>query len=337
MQNNSDHSLDPRPLLVELATRASRYSVNLDESVSKDSVYCLRGGYATVTSGILQPREEELIEGAGPIKVAIKTPRGGFPGDVKTVKKFLKEVHAWSKLDHANVLPLIGITTLFELTVSIVSPWMEKGNARDHVRDKSVDPCPLIQGIASGLCYLHSRSPDPLYHGDVKGLNVLVTEEGRALLTDFGLSFLTNSSFSMSTSGHTGGSLPWMAPEMLEQDGEVYGEATAARDLWAFGMTALELFTREDPFYPLRGVGVMMRIMKGPPDRPSAENTCSRLTDEWWGICSECWHADPSKRPTMLQVAKKIEQILHRTAPNGLAHPNGLVNLSNRYDPMHGH
>ena len=50
--------------------------------------------------------------------------------------------------------------------------------------------------------------------------------------------------------------------------------------------------------------------MKGLPDRPSAENTCSRLTDEWWGICSECWHSDPSMRPTMLQVAEKIEQIV---------------------------
>ncbi|KIM61269.1 hypothetical protein SCLCIDRAFT_1182000, partial [Scleroderma citrinum Foug A] len=222
--------------------------------------------------------------------------------------KFLKEVHVWSKLSHPNVLPLIGITTQFDLTVSIISPWMEKGNARDHVRDKSIDPCPLVRRIASGLCYLHSCG---LCHGDVKGLNVLVTEEGRALLTDFGLSFLTNSSFSMSAPGHIGGSLPWMAPEMLEPDGEV----TAARDVWAFGMTALELFTREDPFHPISGsVLIMMRILKGPPDRPSAENTCFRLTDEWWDICSECWQADRSKRPTILQVAKKIEQIVRSSS-----------------------
>ena len=64
---------------------------------------------------------------------------------------------------------------------------------------------------------------------------MLVTEEGQALLTDFGLSLLTNSSFSMSAPGHIGGSLPWMAPEMLEP----YGEVTAARDVWAFGMTTL--------------------------------------------------------------------------------------------------
>ncbi|KIM61203.1 hypothetical protein SCLCIDRAFT_122635, partial [Scleroderma citrinum Foug A] len=148
---------------------------------------------------------------------------------------FLKEVHAWSKLVHPNVLPLIGITTQFELTVSVVSPWMEKGNARQHVvRDKSVDPRPLIHGIANGLCYLHNCSPNPLYHGDVKGFNVLISEEGRTLLTDFGFSFLTNSSFSMPTLAHSGGTLPWFAPEML--DG---GEANAAQDVWAFAMTAL--------------------------------------------------------------------------------------------------
>ena len=97
--------------------------------------------------------------------MAIKTPRSGFPGGVETIKvrikvrtismlrpalilgqKFLKEVHAWSKLAHENVLPLIGITTQFDLTVSIVSPWMAKGNARNHVlRDKSVDPRPLVR------------------------------------------------------------------------------------------------------------------------------------------------------------------------------------------------
>ena len=110
-----------------------------------------------------------------------------------------------------------------------------------------------------------------------------------------------------------------MVPKML--DG---GEATAAQDVWGFAMTALvtispvcarrlvaeflqELFTREDHF-GFHAVAITMR--KGPPDRPSAENTCFRLTDEWWGICSECWHRDPSSRPTMLQVVEKIEQIV---------------------------
>ncbi|KIM61182.1 hypothetical protein SCLCIDRAFT_122637 [Scleroderma citrinum Foug A] len=150
-------------------------------------------------------------------------------------------MYAWSKLKHENVLPLIGITMQYQMNVSVVSPWMEKGTARHHVQDEpSVDPCPLIQGIASGLCYLHDLSPGPLYHGDMKGVNVFISEEGQARIGGFHLSFLTNSSFSMSNAGQIAGSLPWMAPEMFK----AHYEVTAAQDVWAFAMTALVTFPR---------------------------------------------------------------------------------------------
>ena len=76
--------------------------------------------------------------------MAIKTPRG-LPLALIIERRLLKEVHLWSKVTHKNVLPLIGITTEFDLTVSTVSPWMKKGNARDFVRSKSVDPRPLVR------------------------------------------------------------------------------------------------------------------------------------------------------------------------------------------------
>lgn len=142
--------------------------------------------------------------------------------------------------------------------------------------------------------------------------------------------------FCLSVPGQVGGSLPWMAPEMLEP----YGEATAARDVWAFGMTALELFTREDPFHPISGTApIVMRMLKGPPDRPSPENTRFCLTDEWWSICSKCWHSQPSSRPTMLQVAKRIEQIMKlpsSSIQNSVAHTNGAVNHGHRPSLAHG-
>jgi len=114
---------------------------------------------------------------------------------------------------------------------------------------------------------------------------------------------------------------------------DVYHETTAAQDVWAFAMTALvtfspicarrlvaeflqELCTREDPFHPISGTAsIVMRILKGPPDRPSAENTYFPFTDEWWGIFSECWHSKPLSRPTMFQVANKIEQTV-RSSPD---------------------
>lgn len=92
--------------------------------------------------------------------MAIKTPRGGPPGDAETVKvlsiitfslalilgqHFLRKLHLWWTVRHEHIIPLLGITTDFDRTVSIVTPWMAKGNAHDHVQDRAIDPRPLVR------------------------------------------------------------------------------------------------------------------------------------------------------------------------------------------------
>ncbi|KAG6332057.1 hypothetical protein ID866_7034 [Astraeus odoratus] len=256
----------------------------------------MRGGYANVYSGMIRP------EGT---QVAIKTARGGIPGDVNIIKSFLKEVHVWCKLDHKNILPLLGITTQFDLTVSIVSPWMEKGNAHDYVQDTMIDPRPLIEGIARGIYYLHHHKPYAVYHGDLKGLNVLISRDGCPLLADFGLSYLVNSSFSLSVSGHSGRTPCWSSPETL--DG---ADPSAAGDMWSFAMTALELFTRKRPFHNLKATAIILRILKGAPDRPSDNETYSRMTDEWWEIFLPCWNIEATSRPHIPDVVDRIARIV---------------------------
>ncbi|KAG6328097.1 hypothetical protein ID866_10993, partial [Astraeus odoratus] len=71
---------------------------------------------------------------------------------------------------------------------------MDRGNAHDYVQDRSIDPRPLIIGIAHGLQYLHDHKPYAIYHGDLKGANVLISPDGQPLLCDFGLSHAVNSS-----------------------------------------------------------------------------------------------------------------------------------------------
>ena len=64
--------------------------------------------------------------------------------------------------------------------------------------------------------------------------NVLISRERNALLTDFGLSRVIDSSLKLTRTDKCGGSLKWMAPEQLER-----GEVSAEADVWAFGMTTL--------------------------------------------------------------------------------------------------
>ncbi|KAG6326804.1 hypothetical protein ID866_12286 [Astraeus odoratus] len=71
------------------------------------------------------------------------------------------------------------------------------------------------------------------------------------------------------------GTLRWKAPELFEGEGP-----TIWTDVWAFGMTTLELFTRNDPYQEIPTMAaVMFAIVKGPPARP--KNDTYLLTDEW--------------------------------------------------------
>jgi len=68
---------------------------------------------------------------------------------------------------------------------------------------------------------------------------------------------------------------------------------------------------RRIPFHDARNVvGVTQRIFQGPPDRPSKEETRSRMTNRWWDMCFSCWNRDPSLRPTMLHIVQTIEKVV---------------------------
>ncbi|KAG6332874.1 hypothetical protein ID866_6209 [Astraeus odoratus] len=287
-------------LLDELANKASKFCLNLNGTIELHNLAC-RGGCAIVYQGTCQ----------GKTDVAVKTLLE-FPMDRKTIKRVLREAHIWSKLTHKNVLPLMGITTDFHKTLSTVSQWMGAGNAHDYVQDEAVDPRPLIADVARGLCYLHNHSMGPIAHGDLKGPNVLISGEGHALLTDFGYTYMANSSFNMTVSLPRGFSPRWMSREIAESwgtDAECF--TSVESDIWAFGMTALELFTREVPFSTCKSaMSVTMRIMKGPPDRPSLDSTCLRMTDDWWDTCFECWKQDPKARPPASRLLRSIEEIM---------------------------
>ncbi|KAI6010017.1 kinase-like domain-containing protein [Pisolithus marmoratus] len=272
--------------LDELSQRASRYGINLNGRISRTlGRNPLRGGTASVSHAL--------------------------PGSETELKRLFREVHTWSKLRHENIVPMSGISTEFDSTVSIISEWMPLGNAHDYVQKTENDPRPLLQDIASGLYYLHSHELG-VVHGDLKGLNVLVSSNRKALLSDFGLSTVDISTFSMSVSAIRGGSYHWMAPELLDER-----PPSRESDVWAFGMTALELFTRAVPFPNCRSPArVLSRLIMGKlPPRPAEQSTQFRLTDGWWEICTSCWERDPASRPAVKDIIEKVRVAISQVDP----------------------
>ncbi|KAI6161241.1 kinase-like domain-containing protein [Pisolithus thermaeus] len=294
-------------VLHELMGQASRYCINLNGCVRRNlGVSALRGSRAVIYQGTMIP------DGT---KVAIKTLYCALPYVEVHSKRILREVHIWSKLRHENIVPLLGISTEFDSTVSIISEWMPMGTAHDYVQNAEHDPRPLLEDIATGLHYLHSHELGPVVHGDLKGLNVLVSRDCRALLIDFGLATLDTSTFGMTVDAFRGGSHRWMAPELLDDC-----PASRASDVWAFGMTALELFTRDVPFPDCHSSpGVLVRLIHGMlPPRPAEESTQFRMINAWWEICVSCWSHDPSCRPTMKDIIEEIKAVIYPTGATSL-------------------
>ncbi|KAG6329787.1 hypothetical protein ID866_9302, partial [Astraeus odoratus] len=291
--------------LEHLAVTASKCGINLNDQVERDDAFRpLHGGNSIVYLGTLGPQMQ---------RVAIKSIRLSPSGKTAAIQHIVEEIQLWSKLKHENIVPVFGVLTKLDYAVSVVVKWMPTGSAYDYVQNRDIDPRPLLVGLARGLHYLHSQVSVPILHGDLRGKNVMVSEEGQALLADYGLLSLIESSFDTTVAPPIHSTIRWMSPERIESDGEI----SAPADVWAFGMTALELFTSRPPFPDIHHTtAVITRILQRPPDRPGDESTWCRMTDQWWHACSSCWVRDVSSRPTISTVLEQIERIESPSPPS---------------------
>ncbi|KAJ7226275.1 kinase-like domain-containing protein, partial [Mycena rebaudengoi] len=113
--------------------------------------------------------------------------------------QFCREALIWQSLRHPHILPLIGIDReSFPMSLCMVSPWMEHGTVLKYLKEhgrRNVDK--FLSEIALGLQYLHSCN---VVHGDLRGANILITQDWSACLTDFGLASLPDATVATTTS-----------------------------------------------------------------------------------------------------------------------------------------
>ncbi|KAJ3551890.1 hypothetical protein NM688_g4448 [Phlebia brevispora] len=219
------------------------------------------------------------------------------------------EVKIWSMLHHPNVLTFYG--ACLEATVPfLVMRYCPFGDVC-HYLDKhpDADRTKLSREVALGLAFLHDNG---IVHADVKGANVLISEDHHALLSDFGLALKlfqirSQSSYSIDIDRRRG-TLLWMAPEVLEGR-----SPDMAADVYSLGLTVWEIFSGEVPFNTYLSPellidGVVTRNKR--PDRPPR-----LLDDHVWKIVQRCWMADPAMRPASKEVQVHLRSTADHTQP----------------------
>lgn len=136
----------------------------------------------------------------------------------------------------------------------------------------------------------------------------LVDDLGRACLTDFGLSSISDSKIpawtSHSSVGSKGGSIRWQAPELFDPDSDQVVKNSVASDVYALSCVFFEIFTGTVPFAHISlDYTIMLQVKSGArPARPSDSSPSWGpwgLTENIWSLMQACWEADPVKRPTL--------------------------------------
>ncbi|KAF9511980.1 hypothetical protein BS47DRAFT_1346143 [Hydnum rufescens UP504] len=228
-----------------------------------------------------------------------------FKGSWKSrPKRFKGEIDIWRRLGHDNVLPFFGHCVDDNGTMYMVSPWCQHGDINGYLfRVPKSDRETLVLQLLHGLEYLHASG---VIHGDLRGANVLISDNHKILITDFGLSKYLDQS---PTSTVNRGNIRWMAPELLEQEiprGDLtpYTEAT---DIYSFAMTTIEIYTGSWPFPHLRHNVEAALPGQGRPGRPGADGISHCIDDTLWDIIQECWAEEPARRPSARDAMERLE------------------------------
>lgn len=173
--------------------------------------------------------------------------------DEETRRRFQREVDIVSSCTHPNIMRIKGV--FFDGPFAyIISPYYHRGSAKASLQKKEAIPWLAVQDmlrqLASGVAYLHERG---IVHGDIKPSNVLLSDDNRPIIADFGIAN-TNGCFSegvdvtVTATATTAvmGTRNYMAPEQL------LGEArrsTSKSDIWALGLTFYELAANNAYFH----------------------------------------------------------------------------------------
>ncbi|KAJ7108319.1 kinase-like domain-containing protein [Mycena epipterygia] len=296
MQDSPEHAFYGHALQYLIATSGQQVRVE-DWMITPFEIEYISevgvGGFGKVYRGTWNKTE-----------VAIKVVRN-VAGISPRAEILRREIKIWSTLRHPNIVQFLGANTLDEWPFVVMSYIPH--TARQFLRKRpDFNPAYLLLDISLGLEYLHSRQ---ICHGDLKGVNVLVDDSRKALLCDFGLARVkadVNSRTAQLGDAVIIGSRNWMAPELLA------GSPPMTRsDIYAFGMTAYELYTDEDPFSTLTPGDFLELVCRlgMRPNRPNAD-AAPWLTDAMWALAENCWDQDPHARPTAARIHDIISHVI---------------------------
>ncbi len=234
--------------------------------------------------------------------VALKVlpPELGF--SAKIAERFKREARMVAELDHPNIIPVYRIGQqggIFFIAMKFI-----EGRSLGLIIDtQGALPMPValhvLRGATRALAYAHDRH---IVHRDIKGANILVDQDGRVMVSDFGVA-LRSSDVNLTADGTVIGTPPFMSPEQCA------GRRTGPQsDQYSLGIVGFQMLSGAVPFHADTIAGVMQHhfFTRAPDVRQARDDVPAALAE----VLNRTLEKDPAARfPTTRDMLAALEAI----------------------------
>ncbi|PIA50236.1 hypothetical protein AQUCO_01300758v1 [Aquilegia coerulea] len=179
------------------------------------------------------------------IEIAVKKSKGI---DQNKIEQFLNEADVVSKINHKNVVKLLGVCLESKVPM-LVYEFVPNGTLSHHIYASSSRILSswriclkIVAETARALDYMHSDANPPIIHRDVKPSNILLDETYTAKVSDFGASKLIPKDRTIEPTTQGQGTFGYFDPEFFQT-----GELTTKSDVYGFGVVLMELLSKQKP------------------------------------------------------------------------------------------
>jgi serine/threonine-protein kinase len=228
---------------------------------------------------------------------------------------FMREVRAAGRLAHHSIVTIYDAFEDAENQTSCIVMELVPGVTLEHILDSGHTLTPeqtfsIVRQVAEGLDYAHRNN---VIHRDLKPANILVTEDGRAKITDFGIAKILAREGVARTIGVMG-TPSYMSPEQVKG-----GEVDARTDIFSLGIIIFSMLTGKKPFGG-NTAAVMFKIVYEDPAVPSSIN--SELTPAHNYLIKRCLAKDRNQRyASARELLGDLEDLQHGRPLRTQAHP----------------
>ena len=209
-----------------------------------------RGGFGAVFRALDESLDRE---------VAIKVPRK-IPDSEEGFAGWMKEARMLAMLDHPNIVPVYDAGVDDQMMFYVVSKFIKGQNLLQRMQMRMPDIEQTVQWVMLTAKALHHAHQHGLFHRDVKPSNILIDQQDRPFLTDFGLAIQEEEIDRNSNQKQYVGTYSYMSPEQARGEGHlVDGRA----DVFSLGIVFYEMLTGVRPFKAASSRQLMLQIVRG--------------------------------------------------------------------------